>query len=125
MFKIRRLTYFSIDDDEEPEPREESEPKENDIKSNSILRDVSSKMLDKLNSEHFSNQNSWFKKSLVWLCGIESFINIEKNEQHNQNDSKIDTSIDQDPKWKTICDVNAVVAMALCGFCYAFFNKYD
>ena len=36
----------------------------------------------------------------------------------------IDTSIDQDPFWSMVVDINAVVAMALVGLAIAFLNKY-
>lgn len=65
---------------------------------------------------------SIFKKAFFWLCGIESTFNQENKEQVQE---VIDTSIDQDPFWATVCDVNAIIALGLAGFCFAFFNKFD
>ena len=36
----------------------------------------------------------------------------------------IDKSIDEDPKMKIFCDVNAILAIGLSCFCFGFFNKY-
>lgn len=64
------------------------------------------------------------KVALFWICGIES--NLKENFNPNENvENIIDTSIDQDPFWSKVCDLNAVIAIALCGFSVAFFNKYN
>ena len=72
--------------------------------------------------KHFEDPKGAMKY-VYWLCGINSFIK-NKNKLPRSN-LKIDTSIDEDPIMKKICDVNAVIAMAFCGFCYGFFNKYS
>lgn len=56
------------------------------------------------------------------MCGIESSLKTSKAKTDVKY--KIDTSIYQDKFWSNVCDINAVIAMALCGFCYAFFNKF-
>lgn len=74
--------------------------------------------------EKLQNQPpSVLKKALFWICGIESSLNkadIEGVEKFHHPD----TSIDQDPFWSKVCDINAIFAIALSGFCIAFFNKY-
>ena len=65
-----------------------------------------------------------FKIALFWICGIES------NLKENFNDDlkviqEVDTSIEQDKFWSNICDINAVIALALCAFVIAFYNKYE
>lgn len=64
------------------------------------------------------------KVALFWICGIEGNLKEDFNE-NEQIEQVIDTSIDQDPFWSKVCDLNAVLAIALCGFCVAFFNKYN
>jgi hypothetical protein len=89
-----------------------------------LPRSKSSKLFDKLNSENLKKHNTTsFKKAIIWICGIEKFLDESHSSQRSE--SKIDTSIEQDPFWKNFCDVNAVIALGLCGFCYAFFNKFD
>ena len=56
-----------------------------------------------------------FKKTFLWLCGIKTTETPKYT---------IDTSIEENPFWKTVCDVNAVIAISVCGFLYTFFNKY-
>lgn len=64
-----------------------------------------------------------FKKGLYWLCGIES--GIESDVQHAVEETKLDTSINENPVWAMVCDVNAVIAMSVCAFLYAFYNNFS
>jgi hypothetical protein len=79
-------------------------------------------------------------KALFWICGIEKSLEridhrLEEEEggdqqQQQQQTTKVanmvDTSIHQDPKWSSVCDASALLAIALSGFFfYAFFNKFD
>ncbi len=65
-----------------------------------------------------------FKTALFWLCGIES--NLKENfDSSIQVKNEVDTSIDQNQFWSNVCDVNAVVALAMNAFVTAFYNKYD
>ena len=106
------MTYFSIDDEEEPVPREEDLEEEE-------RREVYHENLEDTETDEASGS----KKIVYWLCGINSFL--KNKNKLPKTDFKIDTSIDENPTLKKICDVNAVLAMAFCGFCYGFFNKYS
>jgi sodium/glucose cotransporter 9 len=64
-----------------------------------------------------------FKKAFFFICGIES--QIDKNETEEIEETNMDTSIDEDPFWSRVCDINAIIAMSLAGFSIAFFNKYN
>ena len=66
------------------------------------------------------------KVALFWICGIESSLkqNFEVTSE-KQLEQVVDTSIDQDPFWANVCNVNAIVAISLSGFCIAFFNRYE
>ena len=68
--------------------------------------------------------NSKFKIALFWICGIESNLKENFNEDLKVI-QKVDTSIEQDPFWSNICDLNAVIALSLNAFVIAFYNKYD
>ena len=80
----------------------------------SVSKISNSNSIDDLVSE--VHESGKFKRAFFWLCGIKSADTPKYT---------IDTSIAQDPFWKNVCDVNAVIAMAMCGFCYAFFNKFS
>ncbi len=67
---------------------------------------------------------SALKKTFFWICGIEAHLK-KNHHDHVEEVHHVDTSIDQNPKWSLVCDINAVFAVALSGFCIAFFNKYD
>ncbi len=58
---------------------------------------------------------------LFWTCGIEK---MNRNDDVKELPQIIDKSIDEDPKMKLICDLNAIIAIALSCFCFAFFNKF-
>ena len=67
-----------------------------------------------------------FKVALFWICGIESSLKENPEEEIEENiEQKVDTSIDQDPFWANVCNLNAVIAIALSGFCIAFFNRFE
>jgi hypothetical protein len=63
-----------------------------------------------------------FKRGLYFLCGIEK---QQKQDNVEVVEEKVDVSIDEDPFWSSICDLNAILAMAAAGFAYGFFNKYS
>jgi DNA gyrase/topoisomerase IV subunit B len=67
---------------------------------------------------------SALKKTFFWICGIETHLKENGLPTVEQAPQIVDTSIDQDPKWAFVCDINAIVAIALSGFIVAFFNNY-
>ena len=69
---------------------------------------------------------SCLKKGMYWLCGIESMINSsDEPAKIESKQHEMDTSISQDPFWAKVCDINAVLAIALSAFCIGFFNRYN
>jgi hypothetical protein len=62
-----------------------------------------------------------FKKALFWMCGIENRL----KQSHDENFDKVDNSIDEEVTHANWCNLNAVISIAVAGFFYAFFNKYD
>ena len=105
---------------------DENEEKMNRVKSKIKKISTSEKFL-----ENHERAPKW-KKTIFWICGIETLLKQEElkkhlsdSEQNTNVNVKIDTSIHQDRFWSNVCDVNAVIAMALCGFCYGFFNKFN
>lgn len=142
--KIKRLTFFTIYDEEEPvqikdgkgmcgtfcagASLSESEEEEDvNRKNEKIVKNVTFEFEDKnssLRSSIDSTSPSTLKKAFFWICGIESTLN--QNEDPDEAfKNKIDTSIDQDKFYARLCNINAVFAVALCGFCIAFFNKFN
>lgn len=63
------------------------------------------------------------KKAFFFICGIES--TLKKKYQQDIAHTKMDTSINELPFWKDICNINTVISIALAGFLVAFLNKYD
>jgi hypothetical protein len=103
---------------------------ENEEKMNQIHPKVKKITTTEKFIENHESAPKW-KKKIFWICGIDSLL---RQEQLNKNSSdierkskisKVDTSIHQDRFWSIVCDINAIIAMALCGFCYGFFNKFN
>ena len=64
------------------------------------------------------------KKMFFWTCGIENMTR-SRNKVTTSQSQAIDISIDETSYWKNFCDINAIIAIALSCFCFAFFNKYS
>lgn len=109
---IRRLTYFSIDDPLEAEP----------MPTNEFALEIKDTADNVQTLESNENKVGLYKKMFFWLCGIEKYMNSEN--KSNNNNEKINTSIEENKLWSSVCDINAVIAIAFCGFCYAFFNRF-
>ena len=95
------------------------------------LRETITKQRD-VSPGAYSQEPSKLKTLLYWMCGIESLLKANdsttsspSNDPNQIAFNYVDTSIDQDPMWARVCNVNAVVAISLSGFFIAFFNKYD
>ncbi len=96
-------------------------PDQNDqLKAKNKIRFSSSKF--KLTLEDNQAEASKLKTALYWICGIEHRL---KHKERTMQKYVIDTSIAQSPFWANVCDVNAILVMAACGFFYAFFNKFN
>lgn len=146
---IKRLTYFTINDEEEaiemPDKKhtwrtfftghkfsedDDVEMKEGmDNKGFDNVADVHKVIVDEPTSDQVKPEQdehkemNVFKKGLYWLCGIESAI--DKDVHASIEETKLDTSIKENSFWATVCDVNAVIAMSVCGFLYAFYNNFS
>jgi len=134
------LTFFTIYDEKEPKPIKDAKGKcisfcvgADLSSSNENINEMDSKETDKTHDKTFDiieldsdKPPSKLKKAFFWICGIEKMLQ-NKTEENLQDKSTniVDTSIDEEPFWALICNINAVLAIALCGFCVAFFNKYD
>lgn len=64
------------------------------------------------------------KTALFWLCGIESSLKKPDEVETPPTEAEMDTSIYQEKFWSNLCDINAVIALALSGFVIAFLNKF-
>ena len=93
-------------------------------KKRKFFRSKSKKEKEQKMSEQKQNIEppSKLKKAVYWLCGIESHV---KQDNLPEVEEVIDTSITTDPFWSMVCDVNAIIAIGLSVFCFAFFNLYE
>lgn len=144
---IRRLTYFSINDVQEPIqiPYSKgvccSSPILDDNKSSK--ENFDSEVMEKLTNhkkeisaleeckdeskvEVFVTKMNVFKKIGFLLCGI-NVNEYEKRKKLNEVPAQaiVDTSIDQTPIWSAVTDIGAILTISASGFILAFFNKYN
>ena len=137
MIKIKRLTYFTINDPEEPIPIKDAKGicgnfcvgadlNEDEAETRIDSFDFKEPIERKPRKEYVKPGK--FKVALFWICGIESSLKETTEEQKMEEEERpttVDTSIEQDPFWAGVCNINAVFAIALSGFCVAFFNRYE
>ena len=61
--------------------------------------------------------------TMKWLCGVDK--TTQKSKKLSQEEmveiQKKATDISEDPYWKKVLDINAVVACCICFFLHAFF----
>ena len=140
------MTYFSINDTEEAIPIRDAKGKycqfcvganvSDEIEDDAIIFDKEKKkalkLTETMNSKATKNKTDKrerappgkVKKVFFWICGIEN-MKMDEEENMQKEPEIIDVSIDQDPFWANFCDLNAIIAIALSCFCFAFFNKFD
>lgn len=115
---------------DEDEPGKERKKSVRDKKREERMEKKLEKRLEKERKDALkraANANkkpSFFKTAFFWICGIEKQINavdLDDEQPHEE----VDTSITQNRFWAIICDINAIFAMSLAAFCFAFFNVYN
>ena len=62
-----------------------------------------------------------WKKIGMWICGIEKTDQPEMTEEERQALEEKQTSLDEDPFWKKVVSINAIVLMVVAVFFWAFF----
>jgi hypothetical protein len=107
---IRRLTYFSIDDAEEAEMRDEDKVVHE--------RRLEKRAAKQRSGDEEREEKGGVRRLMACLCG---FGTVDKA---GGEEAKADLCIRQSRVEGTLCDVSAVVVMGVCGFCYAFFNRF-
>jgi len=119
------LTYFSINEEEEAVSIEEKKESNcNFCVGGNPALEINNRSQDFRNENSAqlkSSESNFIKTTLVWICGIEK---MNRHDNKKELPQTIDKSIDEDPKMKLICDMNAIVAIGLSCFCFGFFNKY-
>ena len=70
-----------------------------------------------------SHEKSVLKKAFFWICGIEKDLITDLEESKSRHN--LNTSIEEHAFEDKICNINGVLILAVAGFFYAFFNKYN
>ena len=130
------MTYFTINDPDEALPIKDAKDEcgnfcvgadlsdnENDDSIESHEKTVDLKNENNQVIETMSDPSK-LKVAFFWICGIESSLNQDKD-VNILPEYKVDVSIEQDKFWASVCDLNAIFAIALMSFGFAFLNKFD
>jgi len=62
---------------------------------------------------------AWWKVAINWICGIEK--QLEATPEQKAEMSSRQTSLDELPVHRTLCNVNALALMGVAVFFWAFF----
>lgn len=71
-------------------------------------------------TSHEPKKIGYLKKIILLICGVNA-----KTMNNPNIEVKMDTSIEETKFWSKICDIGTVISLAVCGFFFAFFNKFD
>lgn len=63
----------------------------------------------------------WWKKIILWVCGIEKHDEPELTEEERLAFEAKQTSLEEDPFWSKVVSVNAIMLMVVAVFFWAFF----
>lgn len=131
------MTYFTLNDDEEPVEIKDGKGMCGNfcVGANLDEDDLEKTKEDEISAEPIQDSHliedylekkspGRVKTALFWICGVESVLKQGGNKS-DQPAPKVDTSIEENKWLSRLCDVNAIIAISLSGFCIAFFNRYD
>ncbi|XP_059840249.1 sodium/glucose cotransporter 4 [Hypanus sabinus] len=65
---------------------------------------------------------SWWKKTCFCLCGLSVQEEPELTEEENDAIRERLTSIEEEPFWKNVCNINALILLAVNVFCWGYFG---
>lgn len=65
---------------------------------------------------------SWWKKTCFWLCGLSIHEEPELTEEENYAIQEGLTSIEEEPLWKNMCNINALILLVVNVFCWGYFG---
>jgi len=66
-----------------------------------------------------TNRVPWWRTAINWVCGIEKTLEVTAEE--NAEIAHRQTSLDEQPLYRTLCNVNAIALTAFAIFIWAFF----
>ncbi|KAM9324691.1 sodium/glucose cotransporter 4 [Gastrophryne carolinensis] len=64
----------------------------------------------------------WWKKIFFWFCGISTQPNIKLSKEEEQQLQKKLTSIEEKPLWRNVCNINAILLLAINIFLWGYFG---
>uniref|UniRef100_A0A8C5R1K6 Sodium/glucose cotransporter 4 n=1 Tax=Leptobrachium leishanense TaxID=445787 RepID=A0A8C5R1K6_9ANUR len=66
--------------------------------------------------------HSWWKKVYFWFCGISIHPEVKLSREEQMLQERKMTSIEEEPLWRRVCDVNALILLAINVFLWGYFG---
>lgn len=63
----------------------------------------------------------WYRTAMMWICGIEKHEEPVMTEEERKAFEAKQISLDEDPYWKKIVNINALTLMVVATFIWGFF----
>eukprot|EP00079_Xenopus_tropicalis_P008393 XP_002931459.1 PREDICTED: sodium/glucose cotransporter 4 isoform X1 [Xenopus tropicalis] len=113
---------------QEPDPAEiptiipviEKEPAGPSIPAVDVLQNSS--VVEDQKEKHEVAKFSWWKKLYFWFCGISIHPEVKLSSEEQKRLQRKLTSIEEKPLWRYICDINALILLAINVFLWGYFG---
>jgi hypothetical protein len=69
----------------------------------------------------YDGKQPWYKTCMMWVCGIEKREEHVLTPEEQEAIKRKQTSLAEDPLYKKICNINAIVLMTVTVFFWGFF----
>ncbi|MEE6495454.1 hypothetical protein FKM82_002058 [Ascaphus truei] len=79
-------------------------------------------LLEGQNVKSQAPAHSLWKKVYFWFCGISSHPEVQISKEEQQTLQRKLTNIEEKPFWRRVCDINAVVLIAINVFLWGYFG---
>ena len=84
---------------------------------------MENKAADTDKDDSFSHK-PWYKRVALWICGIEGAVSKSAASHVTSSSAAADSlqhlSLQEKRVWRVVCDVTAVILMAIAAFLFAF-----
>ncbi|XP_056388443.1 sodium/glucose cotransporter 4 isoform X2 [Hyla sarda] len=100
-------------------PPIEKEPEGSVMPQDDIFQDNCSVQEQK--TSIYTPKTSWWKKFYFWFCGISTQPEAKMSKEEEMKLQRKLTSIEEKPFWRAVCNINAVILLAINVFLWGYF----
>nr|DBA17909.1 TPA: hypothetical protein GDO54_016220 [Pyxicephalus adspersus] len=101
-------------------PPIETEPEwRSEVPQVEVIKDTSS--IQEKNSMSDAVSYPWWKKVYFWFCGLSMQPEVKLSKEEAEKLQRKLTSIDEEPLWRSVCNVNAIILLTINVFLWGYF----